>query len=91
MENNKFIKNNINDEIEFNNINKAKKFIVRQKEYVANNKDEYIGENYELYIEQYQNYMLEIVDADTMEELCDVLNKYTDTFGNGSQWYIKEI
>ena len=42
MENNKFIKNNINDEIEFNNINKAKKFIVRQKEYVANNKDEYI-------------------------------------------------
>lgn len=91
MENNKFIKNNINDEIEFNNINKAKKFIVRQKEYVANNKDEYIGENYELYIEQYQDYMLEIVDADTMEELCDVLNKYTDTFGNGSQWYIKEI
>ena len=91
MENNKFIKNNINYEIEFNNINKAKKFIVRQKEYVANNKDEYIGENYELYIEQYQNYMLEIVDADTMEELCDVLNKYTDTFGNGSQWYIKEI
>lgn len=91
MENNKFIKNNINDEIEFNNINKAKKFIVRQKEYVANNKDGYIGENYELYIEQYQNYMLEIVDADTMEELCDVLNKYTDTFGNGSQWYIKEI
>ena len=91
MENNKFIKNNINDEIEFNNINKAKKFIVRQKEYVANNKDEYIGENYESYIEQYQDYMLEIVDADTMEELCDVLNKYTDTFGNGAQWYIKEI
>lgn len=91
MENNKFIKNNINDEIEFNNINKAKKYIVRQKEYVANYKDEYIGENLESYIEQYQDYILEIVDADTMEELCDVLNKYTDTFGNGSQWYIKEI
>lgn len=86
----KILKNDVDYEIEYTDIINAK------KEFIENNSNKelienYIGDNIELYVKQLLDYIKEIITCNTLEELADVLNKYTDTFGNGSQWYIKEI
>ena len=33
----------------------------------------------------------EIEGAESLDKLAEVLNKYTDRFGNGSKWYVEEF
>lgn len=37
------------------------------------------------------DYAKEIEDANTLEKLAEVLNKYTDIFSNGSHHFVKEF
>lgn len=53
--------------------------------------ENYIGDNYELYVKQYKDYVVELNNCDCIEALCNLLNKYTDVFNDGSQWKIKEL
>ncbi len=32
-----------------------------------------------------------IAEAETLEELADVLNHYSDEYGNGSRYYVREF
>ena len=52
------------------------------KYYIPNNsillEEDFIGDNYELYVKQYKDYVRELNNCNCIEELCDVLNKYTD-------------
>lgn len=65
------------------------------KYYMPNNsillEENFIGDNYGLYVKQYKDYVGELNNCTCIEELCDVLNKYTDIFNNGLQWKIREL
>lgn len=37
------------------------------------------------------NYVKEIEQSETMEELADVLNRHTDNFGDGRHHFVKDI
>ncbi len=42
-------------------------------------------------LESWENYKNEIKEAETLEELANTLNEYTDTFGDGSEVNVREI
>lgn len=87
----KYLINNNNTEIVFyeNELQKAKEYYLPNSNILL--KENYIGNNYESYVKQYKDYIDAICTCNDIVELCDVLNRYTDTFGNGSQWFVKEI
>lgn len=72
---------------EFTDIINAKEYYLPCQKDLA--KDNYTGEGYEqdnIYFHEYRN---EIENSDTLEELCYVLNNYTDIFDDGSIWVIE--
>ena len=73
----KEIRNNYDKEISFETLVEAKKYLKPSEEFAE--------------VEGYAEYAAELDEAEALEELADALNKYTDTFGNGSEWYIHEF
>lgn len=71
----KILKNNFDHEISFEDLEKAKRHFAPDLEEFP----------------EAEEYAKEIEDALTLEQLADVLNKYTDTFGNGSAYFVHEI
>lgn len=67
----KVLVNDVDDELEINDLEKAKYCFTD-----SSNSDEF------------NNDIMEAVD---LEDLADVLNRYTDTEGNGSQFSVKEL
>ena len=87
----KYLINNNNTEIVFyeNELQKAKEYYLPNSNILL--KENYIGNNYESYVKQYKDYVKEIDACNDIVELCDVLNRYTDLFNNGTEYIIKEI
>ena len=87
----KYLINNNNTEIVFyeNEIEKAKEYYLPNSNILI--KENYIGNNYEYYVKQYKDYIDAICTCNDIVELCDVLNRYTDLFNNGTNFKIKEI
>lgn len=86
----KELRNKFDKEAVFIDLEKAKNYY-----YPEDNKpceeEEYTGDNYEEYCKDYEEYKEEIMKAENLEELADVLNKYTDEFDNGTEYFVKEI
>lgn len=77
----KILKNSFDKDINFDNLEEAKKYYLKsaeQLEELDNDEDE---------IERNK----EIESAENLEELADVLNKYTDLLDNGSHWSVHII
>mgnify|MGYP000979381026 CR=1 FL=1 len=77
----KILKNSFDKDISFDNLDKAKNYYLKsaeQLEELDNDEDE---------IERNK----EIESAENLEELADVLNKYTDLLDNGSHWSVHII
>ena len=87
----KYLINNNNTEIVFyeNELQKAKEYYLPNSNILI--KENYIGNNYESYVKQYNDYIDAICTCNDIVELCDVLNRYTDLFNNGTEYIIKEI
>ena len=87
----RYLINNNNTEIVFyeNELQKAKEYFLPNSNILL--KENYIGNNYESYVKQYKDYVKEIDACNDIIELCDVLNRYTDLFNNGTNFKIKEI
>ena len=87
----KYLINNNNTEIVFyeNELQKAKEYFLPNSNILL--KENYIGNNYESFAKQYKDYMDAICTCNDIVELCDVLNRYTDLFNNGTEYIIKEI
>ena len=87
----KYLINNNNTEIVFyeNELQKAKEYFLPNSNILL--KENYIGNNYESYVKQYKDYIDAICTCNDIEELCNVLNRYTDLFNNGTEYIIKEI
>lgn len=71
----KELRNNVDYEAVFENLEDAKKYYMPNLEEFPECKE----------------YTREIEEAGTLEELAKVLNKYTDTFGDGRNHVVKEF
>ena len=87
----RYLINNNNTEIVFyeNELQKAKEYYLPNSNILL--KENYIGNNYESYVKQYNDYIDAISACNDIVELCNVLNRYTDLFNNGTEYIIKEI
>ena len=87
----RYLINNNNTEIVFyeNELQKAKEYYLPNSNILL--KENYIGNNYESYVKQYKDYIDAICTCNDIVELCDVLNRYTDLFNNGTNFKVKEI
>lgn len=85
----KYLKNNFDHEVEFDDLEKAKKYYTPKIEL---QEDEYLGESpFEEYVADLKEYYNDIRNAESLEELAEVLTNNSDRFGNGSSFYVKEI
>ena len=84
----KELRNNFDKEITFEDLNKAKHYYIHDSK-IPCSQDEYLGEDYNNYCLKWNEYKKELEVAESLEELADVLNKYTDYFDNGSEYYVK--
>ena len=71
----KELKNNVDYETVFENLEDAKKYYMPNLEEFPECKE----------------YAEEIEDSKTLEELADVLNKYSDVFSDGRNHFVKEF
>lgn len=71
----KELRNSVDYEARFTDLEEAKRYYVPDL-------DEFPEE---------AEYAKEILEAESMEELADVLNKYTDEFDNGSEYKVVEF
>ena len=87
----RYLINNNNTEIVFyeNELQKAKEYFLPNSNILL--KENYIGNNYKSFVKQYKDYIDAICTCNDIVELCDVLNRYTDLFNNGTEYSIKEI
>lgn len=65
---------------EFDNLEKAKHYYGSDE---PAEKDEYLYEDYDSYVDDFKDYIEDIWDCDSLEELADVLNSRSD-YSNGS-------
>lgn len=74
----------------FDNLEDAKQIAILED---ALDRSDFLGkdEEWESYCQQFKEYQARIADAKTLEELADALNDYTDIFGGGSTWEVKEV
>lgn len=86
----KELRNKFDKEAVFTDLEKAKNYYYPEDN-KACEREEYTGGNYEEYCKDYEEYKEEIMKAENLEELADVLNKYTDEFDNGTEYFVKEI
>lgn len=69
------LRNNVDHEARFTDLTKAKKY--------------YMPESAEF--PEQKEYAVEISEVESLDELADVLNKYSDLFGNGSEYRAVEF
>ena len=84
----KILKNGFDQEVWFDDLEMAKSYYAPVEQLQEN---EFLGDNFENYVKQYNECIQEFDEAKTFEELAIVLNKYTDMFDNGSEWRVVDI
>lgn len=86
----KELRNNIDTEKGFTDLQEAKNWYLLKAD-VPCEKDEYLGDDYEIYCKEFTEYKKDIEQTETLEELAEVLNRYTDTFGDGRENKVVEF
>lgn len=77
--------NDFDKEVEFESLEEAKKYYYPEMEMTE---EDYSGDNFAEYLKKWEEYKKGIKEAKSLQELADVLNKYSDEFGNGSSWEV---
>lgn len=86
----KELRNNVDCDAKFCDLEEAKKYYIPQTELPCA-KDEYSGNDFDSYCTQFKEYKTELSEADSLEELAIVLNKYTDIFDSGAEYKVVEF
>lgn len=79
--------NDYDSEFEMDDLQKAKVYFEGEE---VPSEDDYLGDNYETFKSDWMEYREGIRTSNNLEELCDVLNRYENRFGNGSTYFVKE-
>lgn len=89
----KELRNSVDKECIFDDLKKAKLYFKPSAETLEEHAAEFLGdpEDFEEYIAKHTEYVEEIENAKTLEELADVLNEYADIYGNGSRYSVYEF
>lgn len=84
--------NNYDKEISFENLKEAKSYYLPSEEVDKNSRDReyYLGDDFESCLERWDEYISDIKNANSLQELCDVLNRSADEFQDGSMWKVIE-
>lgn len=85
----KILKNSFDKETTFTSLEAAKKYYLPEDAELS--KEDYVGKDYQADDAAWREYRGEIEEAESLEELAEVLNRYSDRFGNGSSWSVKDI
>ena len=80
----KELRNNVDTEVVFTKLEDAKEWYL-PKDNIPCTKEEYLGDDYEGFCKEFAEYKIEIKQAETLEELANALNKYTDTYQDGRE------
>lgn len=87
--------NNFDTEICFSNLEEAKKYYYPNK---VNDRDttdpeNFIGDSKDFndFLRDWDEYKSEIADSETLEELAEALNRFTDIFGDGRHYTVKHF
>ena len=86
----KELRNNVDTEVVFTKLEEAKNWYLPKAD-VPCEKDEYLNDDYESYCKEFAEYKKDIEQTETLEELAEVLNRYTDTFGDGREGKVVEF
>lgn len=79
--------NDFDREVEFESLEEAKEYYYPEMEITE---EDYIGDNFAEYLKAWEEYKKGIKEAKSLQELADVLNRYSDEFDNGSTWKVIE-
>lgn len=81
--------NKYNDE-SFDNLEEAKTYYYPTAEVDKDAREEsyYLGDDFESYIEKWDEYISDIKNANSLQELRDILNRNSDEFQNGTEWEV---
>lgn len=91
------LKNSFDKDIYFEDLEEAKKYFKpseeKLEEHLNMDPSEFLGdpEDFEEYKNNFYWYAEKIEYAKTLEELADVLNEYSDIYGNGSRYSVEVI
>lgn len=77
--------NSFDKEAEFEDLAEAKEYYYPEMEMTE---EDYTGDNFAEYLKSWEEYKKGIKEAKSLQELTDVLNKYSDEFDNGSSWKV---
>lgn len=84
----KILKNSHDTELMICDLEEAKAYF----DLTPPNEDDYIGNvPFEICKKEFDEYVSDIKGAESLEELAQVLNKYSDNFGDGSEYTVKYI
>lgn len=72
----------------FDDLEKAKEYMIPTEEL---SEEDYLCDDFENYAKNFEEYKAELKGAESLEELADVWNKYTDTFNDGSKFEVREV
>lgn len=79
--------NNFDREAKFENLEAAKAYYYPEMEMTE---EDYSGDNFAEYLKKWEEYKKGIKEAESLQELADVLNRYSNEFDNGSCWKVVE-
>ena len=85
----KELRNNFDKEVVFENLDEAKKYYLPKEDKPCEIED-YLGDNYEKFCIDFNSYKKAIQEAADLEELVDVLNEWSDSFDNGTEYVVFE-
>ena len=74
--------NNFDKEVSFENLEEAIKYYLPQSD-IPCTEDEYLGNDYKTFCFLFENYKYLISTCNTLQELAEVLNCFSDTFSDG--------
>jgi hypothetical protein len=81
----KILKNTFADETSFENLEEAKHYFTPKAEEIKD------AEESGLYdMDDYREYINGIKNAESLEELAEILNSRTDEYSNGTEWRVEE-
>lgn len=79
--------NSFDKEAEFESLEEAKEYYYPEIEMTEEN---YTDDNFTEYLKAWEEYKNDIEEAESLQELADVLNRYSNEFDNGSRWKVVE-
>lgn len=79
--------NSFDKEVQFEDLAEAKEYYYPEMEMTE---EDYTGDNFAEYLKSWEEYKKGIKEAKSLQDLADVLNRYSNEFDNGSKWEVIE-